>query len=84
LYGDDLGASILFTLVFLASLVGLVFLLAWLEQPAAERWWPRWWAERHQTRRPVPPPARPVRRRSGDVLPSAVVAPSRADTDSVR
>ena len=43
LFENDLGASLMFTFVFLASIAGLLFLLAWLEQAPAERWRPRWW-----------------------------------------
>lgn len=46
MFDNDLGASLVFALLFLSSLVGLLFLLAWLEQPAPERWRPRWWQDR--------------------------------------
>ena len=46
MFDNDLGASLVFALLFLSSLVGLLFLLAWLEQPASERWRPRWWQAR--------------------------------------
>lgn len=43
LFDNDLGASLLFTVLFLSSIAGLLFLLAWLEQPASKRWHPAWW-----------------------------------------
>jgi hypothetical protein len=58
-YSNDIGQSMLFTAIFLATIVGLLFLLAWLEQPAAERWRPRWWAVRHFSRGRPPQPALP-------------------------
>jgi hypothetical protein len=53
MFDNDLDASILFTLCFLGSLVALVFFLAWLEQPASERWHPAWWRELVARREPV-------------------------------
>jgi len=40
MFDNDLSAAIVFTVVFLASICALMFLLAWLEQPASERWKP--------------------------------------------
>jgi hypothetical protein len=56
LYDNDLDASLVFTVLFLSSIVSLLFLLAWLEQPVSERWRPDWWvrwrqAPKHRTTR---------------------------------
>jgi hypothetical protein len=39
-FDNDLDAALVFTVLFLGSIVALLFLLAWLEQPASERWRP--------------------------------------------
>jgi hypothetical protein len=46
LFDNDLTASLLFTVVFLLSILGLMLLLAWLEQPPSERWRPAVWRRR--------------------------------------
>jgi hypothetical protein len=43
LFDNNLNASMLFVVLFLGAVFGLLFLLAWLEQPASERWRPAWW-----------------------------------------
>jgi hypothetical protein len=49
LFDNDLDAAMLCTFLFLGSISGLLFLLAWLEQPPSERWVPRWWLRRRET-----------------------------------
>jgi hypothetical protein len=44
---DNLTTTLAFVVPFLGGVFGLLFLLAWLEQPASERWWPAWWVK-HQ------------------------------------
>jgi hypothetical protein len=41
---NHIYASLVFTIVFLASVCTLLFILAWLEQPASERRKPDRWA----------------------------------------
>lgn len=62
LFDNNLNASLAFTVVFLAAVVSLLFLLAWLEQPASERWRP---GRRSPQRAPVI--AAPTHRRAATV-----------------
>jgi hypothetical protein len=50
MFDNHLYASMVFTVAFLGSICALLFLLAWLEQPASDRWKPGW------NRRAVGPP----------------------------
>jgi hypothetical protein len=42
MFDNHLYASMVFTIAFLGSICALLFLLAWLEQPASDRWKPGW------------------------------------------
>jgi hypothetical protein len=58
LFDNNLDAALVFTVLFLGLIVSLLFLLAWLEQPASERWRPG----RRSPSRTHPAAAAPARR----------------------
>jgi hypothetical protein len=43
---NDLDSALALGVLFPTGVFGLLLLLAWLEQPASERWWPAWWRKR--------------------------------------
>ncbi len=42
--GIDLVEALAWAVCFLGTVMGLLFFLAWLEQPSSERWVPVWWS----------------------------------------
>ena len=42
--GADLVEEFAWAVCFLGTVTGLLFFLAWLEQPSSERWVPGWWS----------------------------------------
>jgi len=48
LSGTDLVEALAWAVCFLGTVMGLVFFLAWLEQPSSERWVPGWWSRSRQ------------------------------------
>jgi hypothetical protein len=66
---DNIAAAVLLDVVFVASLFGLILFLAWLEQPAAERWRPSWWPRRARIEPGVSTRA-PVARSAGGSSPA--------------
>ena len=49
--GIDLVEALAWAACFLGTVMGLLFFLAWLEQPSAERWVPGWWSRSRRAAR---------------------------------